>query len=150
MILEISSKGRDAMLALLDEYPHGCLRPTWKYTNVDHVQVSCVALTLHFVLKTIFVPPVVSFYSLIAHTGSCLSDLYLYLHQNITYICSVDVHARCRSPFEWPMPPLPSHSEPVQVRRFVRQVQHQSSSEESLRWLCSRTHAACSFPPVGR
>ena len=44
VILEISSKGRDAMLALLDEYPHGCLRPTWKYTNVDHVQVSCVAL----------------------------------------------------------------------------------------------------------
>ena len=39
VILEISSKGREAMLGLLDEYPHGCLRPTWKYTNVDHVQV---------------------------------------------------------------------------------------------------------------
>ena len=51
VILEISSKGRDAMLALLDEYPHGCLRPTWKYTNVDHVQVSCVAFTgLYFTL----------------------------------------------------------------------------------------------------
>ena len=51
VILEISSKGRDAMLALLDEYPHGCLRPTWKYTNVDHVQVSCVALAgLYFTL----------------------------------------------------------------------------------------------------
>lgn len=49
VILEISSKGREAMLELLDEYPHGCLRPTWKYTNVDHVQVSCVALSLHCV-----------------------------------------------------------------------------------------------------
>ena len=39
VILEISSKGREAMFELLDEYPHGCLRPTWKYTNVDHVQV---------------------------------------------------------------------------------------------------------------
>jgi hypothetical protein len=40
VITEISSKGRDAMLALLDEYPHGCLRPAWKYSNVDRLQVT--------------------------------------------------------------------------------------------------------------
>ena len=44
VILEISSK-REAMLDLLNEYPHGCLRPAWKYTSVDQIQVSCTYFT---------------------------------------------------------------------------------------------------------
>ena len=40
VICDISSKGRDELISVLEMYPDGCLRPTWNYSSVDRIQVS--------------------------------------------------------------------------------------------------------------
>ena len=131
VILEISSK-REAMLDLLNEYPHGCLRPTWKYTSVDQIQVSCAACCTY------------------TNSHKSLYSKSCVFFSNLLRLFIVDVYARRRSPFRGMLPSFKTHSEPIQVRCFIRQVQHESSSEESLRWAYSRAQASSQCPPARR
>ena len=47
VICDTSSKGQDAMIAFLVMYPYGCLRPTWKYSSVDRIQMLMLDAALH-------------------------------------------------------------------------------------------------------
>ena len=47
VICDTSSKGQDVMIAALVMYPYGCLRPTWKYSSVDRIQMLMLDAALH-------------------------------------------------------------------------------------------------------
>ena len=89
VIIEISSKGRDAMLDLLDEYPHGCLRPTWKYNSVGHIQVSWVAITFYCVFYVDFVPLAKSLLVRSCFAYTCRFILSSFMSPSSRCVCSM-------------------------------------------------------------